>query len=841
MEAAFGVDFGGVRVHADTEADTLNRSLNARAFTTGQDIYFRQGGYSPGSSSGRELIAHELVHVVQQTGAVQRKRTVSQPGDRSEQAADLMAHLVMRQEQQTTPGTEEDRQPTEAEKAAALAAAQAAEHMADQAAATGKAAVEKSRAAEATESEAEQAAAQDVAAAQTAGAMAVAEAEAPPAEAEEAEQSASEEAAPAPVAGAGPVVGVAGLEDKAPTSPDADPTFQAVLATIQAVAVSQQAHAPATTKAAEAQAAAVAPPSEVTGRAQANQVGEMEAMETPEFDAAAFKAELMKRIAALAPKTTAEADNFKRDNQLGSVKAEMQGQVAQEQTATQTPLEEKTAQAPDTSQIEPKPVTPLPPGHPGAPPPDVGAAQAVPKLKGHSEVEAPLHANSQKLDQQMAEADITEEQLATSNEPTFTAALGAKRTAQAHAAAAPQPYRQFEQEQLGQAEAEAVAMALDQTQAMHGSRAELLHQVEAQQGQAKSKDEQAREKVAADIQAMYDTTKTRVDTILSDLDGKVAQAFDTGAAAAKKAFEDYVAAKMEAYKKRRYGGWLGWARWAKDKLLGMPAAVNAFYQQGRQLFLDKMNAVLDNVVAIIGTGLTAAKAEIAQGKQHIQNYLDQLPTNLQAVGQQAAQDIQGQFEALEQSVNDKQHELIDNLANKYRENLQAVDARIEELKAANQGLVDKAINAVVGVIKTILKLKEMLTRVLAKVAGVVGLILRDPIGFLGNLVSGLKQGFENFVGNILSHLQTGLIGWLTGTLGPMGVQLPEDLFSVQGIFSLVMQVLGLTWDYIRQKAVKLLGEPVVKALETGFAPFQILLKEGPAGLWQYVKEQFQDL
>jgi len=68
MEQSFGADFSGVRVHTDSEANALNKQLSARAFTTGQDVFFRQGEYSPGSDSGRELIAHELTHVVQQTG-----------------------------------------------------------------------------------------------------------------------------------------------------------------------------------------------------------------------------------------------------------------------------------------------------------------------------------------------------------------------------------------------------------------------------------------------------------------------------------------------------------------------------------------------------------------------------------------------------------------------------------------------------------------------------------------------------------------------------------------------------------------------------------------------------
>jgi hypothetical protein len=66
MEQALGADFGAVRVHTDAQADRLSRSLQARAFTIGQDIFFRRGEYNPGSSDGQTLLAHELAHVVQQ-------------------------------------------------------------------------------------------------------------------------------------------------------------------------------------------------------------------------------------------------------------------------------------------------------------------------------------------------------------------------------------------------------------------------------------------------------------------------------------------------------------------------------------------------------------------------------------------------------------------------------------------------------------------------------------------------------------------------------------------------------------------------------------------------------
>jgi hypothetical protein len=114
MGQAMGADFSGVKVHTDAQSDQLNQSIQAKAFTTGQDVFFRQGEYNPGSRGGQELIAHELTHVVQQSGgAVQRsplnspqqslvsplqaKLTIGEPGDKYEQEADRVASQVVQQ------------------------------------------------------------------------------------------------------------------------------------------------------------------------------------------------------------------------------------------------------------------------------------------------------------------------------------------------------------------------------------------------------------------------------------------------------------------------------------------------------------------------------------------------------------------------------------------------------------------------------------------------------------------------------------------------------------------------------------------------------------------------
>jgi len=72
MQSRFGSDFSDVKIHTDGEAVQMNRELNARAFTTGNDIYFNEGQYQPNSESGKHLLAHELTHVRQGGGTIRR-------------------------------------------------------------------------------------------------------------------------------------------------------------------------------------------------------------------------------------------------------------------------------------------------------------------------------------------------------------------------------------------------------------------------------------------------------------------------------------------------------------------------------------------------------------------------------------------------------------------------------------------------------------------------------------------------------------------------------------------------------------------------------------------------
>ncbi|HET6993298.1 MAG TPA: DUF4157 domain-containing protein, partial [Bacteroidia bacterium] len=76
MESKMSADFSGVNIHTGSEASNMSESINAKAFTHGQDVFFKDGEFDTSSKQGKELLAHELTHTVQQGGKGLLKRKI---------------------------------------------------------------------------------------------------------------------------------------------------------------------------------------------------------------------------------------------------------------------------------------------------------------------------------------------------------------------------------------------------------------------------------------------------------------------------------------------------------------------------------------------------------------------------------------------------------------------------------------------------------------------------------------------------------------------------------------------------------------------------------------------
>jgi len=151
-------------------------------------------------------------------------------------------------------------------------------------------------------------------------------------------------------------------------------------------------------------------------------------------------------------------------------------------------------------------------------------------------------------------------------------------------------------------------------------------------------------------------------------------------------------------------------------------------------------------------------------------------------------------------------------------------------------------------LKQVLSLLEILVDVLApkvkpyiaKAKTAFDTIVKDPVTFVGHLVRAGKLGFEMFASNILEHLKTALIKWITGPLGDEGVYVPKS-FSLLEIIKLVLSVLGLTWQNIRAKLVKIIPDPVLSGLEKTAKILVTLVKDGPAAAWEEIKTELTEL
>jgi hypothetical protein len=127
-----------------------------------------------------------------------------------------------------------------------------------------------------------------------------------------------------------------------------------------------------------------------------------------------------------------------------------------------------------------------------------------------------------------------------------------------------------------------------------------------------------------------------------------------------------------------------------------------------------------------------------------------------------------------------------------------------------------------------------------RAAGAFRQIVQNPVGFIRNLVRAGILGFRQFGGNFLNHLRRSLIGWLTGAMSGAGVYVPRA-FSLQEIVKFVLSVLGLTWQSIRQRLARVVGEGPVRAMETGFDIVRTLVTQGPAAAWNQIVQGLTNL
>jgi hypothetical protein len=410
---------------------------------------------------------------------------------------------------------------------------------------------------------------------------------------------------------------------------------------------------------------------------------------------------------------------------------------------------------------------------------------------------------------------------------------------------AQQQFRQAESDKLSQTQATQSEAIATNNQDMFATRMAELSEIQSTQEESKTEDESSRDQVTQAVQSIYGETKLNVDTILTRMDERVNAEFTATDKRAKAAFERRQKQLFKAWKQDYYGKrhplyipWIqvktGWAYvkirfylkpffntplWLVNKIFtGLPDEVNQIYEVAREDYLAVQREGVHRIADIVEEEMANAKAEVDRGRQRVQSYVETLPDELKSVGAEAASNIQAQFDSLETSIQNKQQSLVADLKTKYEESLQAIDDRIEELKAANASLVSKIADALAEIGKWILRqvvniLKPPLSLIPgigSKVGQFLDAFIDDPGGIMKTLFKGMGEGFKNFGKNIMKHMINGFFEWLLGS----GIQIKfPDKFDLQGVIDILMQILGVSQDAILRLATMLLPDWAVELLE----------------------------
>jgi hypothetical protein len=792
LERGLAADLRPVRIHVDPAAARLAALLGSDAFTSGEHVFFAAGRYSIDTAAGRRLIAQELRHVLQQRAAA--STTAASPvapttsGAGPEAGRPAPATSVP---DTTAPSTPVPSIPAGTTTAAPTTAS---------------------------------------AGPLLPGSAVTAEPGRDEGPGEAADDAHADAAAEAPA------------ELPAPASPDEDPAFQQTMTQVAKTKRKQRDHEPEADKVSEVEQARLLPTTEQQARSDRMEhlkaIGE-QAEQTPDraklFTPETFKAllrENLQEIAAKLPKSESAAKRFKREKPLEATKQKIGNQIDAKSQEVAAPLAREAKVPTPTSEVktqEPGEISPEPAGRQPAP---ISSEAAAPKPRADFEIS--MEAESRSLDDTMAEHNLTEDQLAQSNEPTFAKALDTKRQAQAEAAAAPGHYREQEQAQLDAAHRKAAAAGRAGFGGMYGTRETTFTAVLGQKDTAAAQGKSQQSKAFSGLQHIYDTTRKNVEQTLTYLTETVDQTFESEAGEAKKTFESRVEDKIDDI----YGVTV-----IDDWLFGADTeAIERVFVEEQARFLDSMERTLDTIANIIAKWLNNALGWIAWGRRESQSLFDGLSQQEQKDAKAALDFFTTQYDMLEDGVNDKQRELANALAESYTANVNSLRESFDKIKdEVSKGWIGKAVEFVVEVGTVIAKLAELLWDVLSRLAHLISDIISHPIRFLENLGAGIAAGFSAFIGAIDVELASGFFRWLSGASSRLEIKIP-DKFDLPGLFSMAAQVLGLSYETFKEVAQRKFGRKVVELIEGGaeaagpvLEMFGIVREKGLLGLWEHIK------
>ena len=839
MEPRFRADFSRVRIHTDAKAEQLSGQLDAAAFTVGGQVFFGGDRFQPEHAAGRELIAHELAHAIQQGGALQspptkgselgttvRERTAPQLA-RAEGVGNAPAGPIVTIAGQNLYRMLDGRivqlpEDMTAEQAAKLEREALAAQKQLGKGAPPQPVPDVRKPADKGERKAQTKAATKTGKRGGAG---------------------KGQAAPRTAAVTVALKAAGGTTAQYLVG-KAEPVLARGVARLRTLSRNQQTHDDAAQKLQQTEQAVIVPASEGQSKGNAGQVSVVGGRPAPPVDAAKGERQLRVSLGEHVPRTIEHVDNFKRDRKGQHIGADVLKVMQGDKNAVVSTFADMERTPPPVPPEHPAEALPAEEVAPATATMNLGQGAVAPLLPEHTDVSQ----YTSQADARLKEEGVTQEQLDMVDNGDLAVANKEKKGLQTAAKTEPAAVQALAAQETQRVDSELKQEEARERGALSGKRKAGLGATRKRQESTKAALERKREEVATHINGIYKTAQDKVKTRLADLEMQSMRRFDEGNTSATTQFEDNVKREIDAFKSDRYSGMFGWARKAKDWLLGLDdlPGVKAIFDRNRAAFVSRIEQLVTDITRDNKRVIQECQSELAKARAEIKTYVDSLGPGLKDIGSKAAREVDGKLDELDGFIRKKEQELQQKLADKQQAAIKAIDEKIEKMKEAMAGALAKLGKLLLWAAKKFFtwalgkfgySLGDI-ESIISKGAAVLKAIFTQPIAFVKNLVNAAILGFSNFGKNFLTHLKDALFDWLTGSM--QGIALPTT-WDLKGIASVALQLVGLTWTNFRGKLVRVMGEPAVKAMEATFDIVVSLVKDGPMAAWEKIQEMASDI
>ncbi|SAL04848.1 hypothetical protein AWB78_07160 [Caballeronia calidae] len=433
-----------------------------------------------------------------------------------------------------------------------------------------------------------------------------------------------------------------------------------------------------------------------------------------------------------------------------------------------------------------------------------------------------------------ASADAARDQMQAAESERNTAHADAVQTAETDRAAAEQ-----------QADASQRTEVVSRRESIQAERQRTVDAQQAAVQQVNAEAETARAEHRADADERVRSDRTRIDSTYDQAERDSQAEADSGE---RRAENERQRAERESEDQSWWDHATSFIRRAFEVLM---SAINAIFDAARSAVAAIIDAAVNAVTEIIVAAAAALQALVSAFGELLKGLIDgllgqifpelacaltQFIAEAMAAVNQAIDGIADTLVAAVQAVGATLNAAINVLLELYQN---AIDAALAALQAVMTGDWGALLLKVLDAILRMLGIDPAAFHALiAQASDAVDTVVNNPSQFVQNLLDAVVGGVQQFADHFGAHLRDGIIGWLTGALG--GIQMPAQ-WDIWGVLDIVRQILGLTWDFVRERAARIIGQENVARLEAAFNWIATLVTEGWSGLWNRLMRELESL